>query len=118
MNWAHSPHGSTLYAVMNITVHSVMYFWYFLAAADNLVAVGLKPGKLLSQMMTLLQIAQMIVGTAVTFYFPTQSLSDCYYNPRVNAFGVLIYTTYLILFVRFFIRAYCLKRVKKGKKQN
>jgi len=98
---------------MNLVVHSIMYFWYALAAADRLFANGLKPGKLLSQLLTVLQIVQMVVGAAVTFYIASVPVQECLNYPKLNIFGVLIYTSYLYLFLRFFYLAYCKKKKLK-----
>jgi len=98
---------------MNLVVHSIMYFWYALAAADRLFANGLKPGKVLSQLLTLLQILQMFFGAAVTFYIASVPVRECMNYPKVNIFGVLIYTSYLYLFIRFFYSAYYKRRKLK-----
>jgi len=112
LSWAYCAIAGTFYTMMNITVHSIMYFWYTLAAANNFLAVGLKPGRRLSQLVTVLQIAQMIGGTVVTFYIASFPFDQCLNHPGVNGLGVFIYSSYLILFVRFFVNAYCGKKKK------
>lgn len=112
LSWSYCAIAGTFYTMMNITVHSIMYFWYTLAAANNFLAVGLKPGRRLSQLVTVMQIAQMIGGTAVTFYIASFPYNQCLNHPGVNAVGVFIYSSYLILFVRFFVKAYCVKKKK------
>lgn len=95
----------TIYACMNFFVHSWMYAWYGLAA------YGLKPTRYLSQVVTVLQIVQMIVGSilAVYVYFA----KACELHPYMTRSALMIYGSYLILFVKFFITAYCTKRSKK-----
>lgn len=113
INWAHGAVSGTAYAAMNLTVHSVMYFWYSLAAADRVVANGLKPGKCLSLLLTLLQIVQMLVGAVITFYIASVPANECLNDFKANLFGVLLYTSYLYLFMRFFSKAYCQRRKLK-----
>jgi len=115
INWAHYAVGGIAYAAMNLTVHSIMYFWYTLAAANGLLADGLKPGKLLSLLLTLLQIVQMLLGATVTFYIASVPIHECLNYFAVNLLGVVIYTSYLFLFVRFFYSAYCQRKLKKKK---
>jgi len=113
LSWGFATVAGTSYSMMNITVHSIMYFWYTLAAANNFFAVGIKPGKRLSQFVTVMQITQMVVGTALTFYIATFPYDQCLNNPGVNALGVFIYASYLFLFLRFFWKAYCRKKKKR-----
>lgn len=115
VSWAHLAVGGSAYAAMNLVVHSIMYFWYALAAANGLFASGLKPGRFLSQLLTMLQILQMLVGAAVTFYIASVPVHDCLNYPTLNIFGVLLYTSYLYLFLRFFYMAYCKKKTKLKK---
>lgn len=112
LSWAFSAIAGTTYTMMNITVHSVMYFWYTLASANNFLAVGIRPGRSLSQFVTVMQIAQMVAGTALTFYIASFPYDQCLNHQGVNALGVFIYSTYLFLFVRFFCKAYCFKQKK------
>jgi len=115
ITWAHCAVGGKAYAAMNLTVHSIMYFWYTLAAANGLLADGLKPGKFLSLLLTLLQILQMLLGAAVTFYIASVPVHQCLNYLTVNLLGVFIYTSYLFLFLRFFYGAYCKQKLKKKK---
>jgi len=100
------------FALMNLTVHSLMYFWYFLAAADKLLARGLKPGKTISAFLTILQILQFIFGVTVTFYIASFPKGTCLNHPNAITFSVVIYISYLMLFVWFFYKAYCVESVK------
>jgi len=112
--WTHILPMGTVFALMNLSVHSIMYAWYALAAADRWLAVGLKPKKLFSQTVTVLQILQMILGFSLTVYVHFEK--DCG-NPReVTRYALGMYGVYLILFVHFFYRAYCSKRKASMKK--
>jgi len=102
----HTPVG-TVFAGMNYFVHSWMYTWYGLAA------YGLKPTRYMSQMVTVLQIVQMLFGSALAFYVYFKP--NCENHIYATTAGIMIYGSYLFLFVKFFITAYCRKRVKKSK---
>jgi len=61
----------------------------------------------------------MIVGATVTFYAAYQiNVDNCPSVPAQNAlYGVIIYVTYLVLFVQFFMKSFCTKReAQKTKK--
>eukprot|EP00917_Polyrhabdina_sp_WS-2016_P028758 GHVP01061224.1.p1 GENE.GHVP01061224.1~~GHVP01061224.1.p1 ORF type:complete len:320 (-),score=10.18 GHVP01061224.1:77-1036(-) len=105
------------FCLMNYVVHSIMYTYYFLAAHYK---TALKGG----QIVTILQIAQMFAGIALTvtacyyalkYDFPTMvesaTFSDisrwgCYLDKNCLVFGCIIYTTYLLLFLNFFKNRY------------
>jgi len=106
--WTYVVPMGILFALMNLSVHSIMYAWYALAAADRWLAVGLKPKKLFSQSVTILQILQMILGFALTLY--VHDRDDCGNPKLVTRYALGMYGVYLILFVHFFYRAYCRKR--------
>lgn len=99
---------------MNYGVHAIMYFYYFL------MAVKLKPKWFNSIWITVSQISQMVVGVAVTamgFILPRQyAREDCAIKPENNAAALIMYGSYLLLFVQFFIQRYQVKGGKsKGK---
>merc|ERR1719461_1727830 len=103
------------FAIMNLTVHSIMYMWYALAAADGWLGSGLRPGRSLSQLVTVLQIAQMIAGTAICLYVNFKP--DCENDIKAKRSGLVMYLIYLVLFVKFFIQAYCTKPKRKRNKK-
>jgi len=121
------------FAAMNLAVHTVMYFYYFLASMASTPSWGI--------LVTLLQISQMIAGLLIQLmvlsYFWDgghnitlsaiwNSLNPNYsynypldYSPTsCNAdigpiiIGILIYLSYLILFVHFFVKRYFRSRNK------
>merc|ERR1719281_1982151 len=98
----------TVFAGMNYFVHSRMYCWYGLAAA------GYKPTRYMSQMVTVLQIAQMVIVSILAFY--TFFDSACSNHIYATTSGIMIYGSYLFLFVKFFISAYCRKRPRRSSK--
>jgi elongation of very long chain fatty acids protein 6 len=97
------------FVTMNYGVHAMMYFYYFL------MAVKLKPKWFNSIWITVSQISQMVVGVAVTalgFVLPPQYAKECAIKPENNAAALIMYGSYLLLFVQFFIQRY---QVKGGK---
>ena len=103
----HNPTGIIMIA-MNYFVHSVMYSYYAIAA----VARPPKWGKFV----TILQISQMVGGLIMCggIYWGAATIENCDGHPR-NAYGILfIYTSYLILFVRFYLGRYNSRPVKES----
>ena len=88
------------FATMNYVVHSVMYFYYFLAA----VTTPPKWGKFV----TVIQIVQMFGGMFVTgyHYYLLRTVPNCdgSHNNLMAAF--LMYSAYMLLFVQFFVARY------------
>ncbi len=97
------------FVTMNYGVHAIMYFYYFL------MAVKFKPKWFNSIWITVSQISQMVVGVAVTalgFFLPSRYAKECAIKPENNAAALIMYGSYLLLFVQFFIQRY---QVKGGK---
>lgn len=88
------------FASMNYVVHSIMYFYYFLAAVIRPPRWG--------KLVTVLQIAQMFAGMFVTayHYYLLKNVQNCdgSYNNLTAAF--FMYTAYMVLFVQFFLSKY------------
>ncbi len=85
---------------MNYFVHSVMYSYYAIAAVTRPPKWG--------KSVTILQIAQMVGGLIMCLgiYIGSKTVENCDGLPE-NAYGILfIYTSYLILFVRFYLGRY------------
>jgi elongation of very long chain fatty acids protein 6 len=105
--------GAGLYFVaMNYTVHAIMYFYYFSRA------IRIVPKNFPSWIITILQITQFVVGTAVVcsgIYFYVYG--GLVYGPGTcnNKFsnmvvGAAIYASYLYLFIDFALRRFIFKR--------
>eukprot|EP01094_Clydonella_sp_ATCC50884_P000531 TRINITY_DN10409_c0_g1_i1.p2 TRINITY_DN10409_c0_g1~~TRINITY_DN10409_c0_g1_i1.p2 ORF type:complete len:288 (-),score=106.84 TRINITY_DN10409_c0_g1_i1:210-1073(-) len=103
MNVVASP--GFVFGIMNSGVHSVMYFYYFLTS------VGFRPwwGKIVTQ----IQLSQMVVGILVsvlwTYYYLFTDRETKLYVPVhewVVATCVLIYGSYFLLFLDFYIRRF------------
>jgi len=109
------------FVAMNYTVHAIMYFYYFLAAA-------MKSPPKWAVFVTILQISQMFIGVYVTgwglyysFNFPQISYMEAgnAFEPlkfgcavaRGNLYGgCLMYSTYFYLFAKFFAERYFFKK--------
>jgi len=102
--YAYADEASTgrWYACMNYSVHAVMYTYYALRAC------GVKIPRQLAMSITISQIAQMIMGTFVTFYayFARVNGRNCEISYSTLYAGMAIYVSYFVLFAHFFINAY------------
>ena len=90
------------FGITNYCVHSIMYSYYTLKAA------GFKIPRAVAQAITLMQLAQFVLGLATicTTYALKVAGEDCD-SPFVflNA-GLAIYVSYFILFLNFFCKRY------------
>lgn len=101
---------------MNYGVHAVMYSYYALRA------LRVKIPRQLAMSITISQIAQMIMGTFVTFYayYSKASGRPCDMSFSTLYAGIAIYISYFILFAQFFIASYFAPRKprKEAKKSD
>ncbi len=89
---------------MNYFVHAIMYTYYAIAA------IG-KPPKW-GKFVTKLQILQMVNGLLISVgaTYGALYVENCEYN-KTNLIGItLIYMSYLVLFVQFYVKRYAEKR--------
>lgn len=101
------------FVFMNYTVHSFMYTYYALKT------LRIRVPKLAAMLITLLQIAQMIVGVSigVFIYFFKSNNGKCQQTWTNLYFSFTIYFTYFLLFCNFFYHSY-LKRNNRYKVEN
>eukprot|EP00536_Pseudo-nitzschia_multiseries_P005136 jgi/Psemu1/189755/e_gw1.93.151.1 len=105
-----------IFCVMNYAVHAIMYFYYFL------MAVKCKPKWFNSMYITVSQISQMVVGVIVTilgFVLPPFFDGKCHIKKENNVAALIMYGSYLLLFLQFFFKRYSVqggKKEKAGKK--
>lgn len=95
-----------LFMLMNYTVHSIMYTYYALAS------IGIRAPRIVSMSITTMQILQMVGGLAAVLYVRSQLLTGnaCDVRQEIITSGLLMYGSYFILFVKFFINAYVFKK--------
>jgi hypothetical protein len=107
-----SPVG-IIFCAMNYAVHSWMYAYYFL------MAIHQKPKWLSAFCVTLSQISQMCIGVAVTtlgWYLMLYSPQEgCMLTRENNLAALLMYGSYLALFVQFFVQRYFSGKSKSSK---
>ena len=99
------------FATMNYVVHAVMYAYFGCMALPSLrptvkrFAVGV----------TLLQLAQMVVGIFVTVRAVVYRANgrECAVNKTNSLLGLAMYASYFLLFAKLFAENYVLKRKAK-----
>ncbi|CUG04822.1 fatty acid elongase, putative [Bodo saltans] len=101
--YTHKIGSGLWFAAMNFSVHSIMYFYYFLMAigARSLV----RP---IAPLITSLQLLQMVVGMAVTIatFVWRQDSEGCHVDAANSRMGLAMYTSYFILFAVLFKKLY------------
>ncbi len=108
------------YMTMNYSVHAIMYFYYYLQAIKAI------PKWFPSWIITLAQIAQMFIGTALvmatTYYhfyggklYPPGTCNNHISNIIA---GGIIYSSYLYLFVEFAIKRFVYGVTEEGGKSH
>lgn len=100
---------SRWFVFMNFLVHSIMYTYYALRAAN------FKPPTFISMAITTLQILQMIMGTYFVSYALITRLSGgvCDISYDRLAYAMFMYTTFGVLFTYFFYASYIKHRPRK-----
>ncbi|GET87100.1 fatty acid elongase, putative [Leishmania tarentolae] len=104
--WMASTSNGLWFVCMNYSVHSIMYFYYFVAACGY--------GKLLrpvAPLITFLQIAQMVAGSLIAMYvlYMDQFGGGCDCRSSDAVLALMMYVSYFILFSNFFRRRYMKK---------
>jgi hypothetical protein len=95
------------FATMNYLVHSVMYLYYFLAAVMRPPNWG--------KFVTYIQIAQMFAGMGISIYhfYLINHIQNCNGSMTNLLAAGTMYTSYMILFVQFFVRRYIITKSVK-----
>lgn len=99
------------FMVMNYTVHSFMYSYYFLRAMRITVP------KFVNMFITVIQTLQMVAGVGITIMaYKVKNRGDyCQISLENMRYGFIMYFTYFLLFAYFFYNAYLgSKNNKKG----
>lgn len=90
------------YMVVNYSIHSMMYSYFAFKA------LRFRVPKVISMSITSLQIVQMMVGLTVSMNVMVLRYrgKECHQTLENAATAVLMYFSYLVLFVHFFYRSY------------
>ena len=90
------------FSSINYFVHTIMYTYYALKAANVRVP------SVIAQFITILQILQMFVCMIATImaYITSRNGAQCQLHTGVFYAGMTIYASYALLFVKFFISRY------------
>lgn len=102
------------FIAMNCLVHSFMYTYYALES------VSIRPPKWVSVSITVLQILQMAGGLWVVMHAHSTLAAgnQCEVSPYVIKFFLLVYASYFVLFVNFFVQRYLWSAKSAGKKSS
>lgn len=96
--------GGIFFCAMNYTVHAFMYGYYFL------MAIRMKPKWMNPMFITTIQILQMIGGVTLTslqiYYYNTEKEGQCFVEKINITASLVMYASYLALFVEFFVKRY------------
>lgn len=98
------------FVCMNYLVHSAMYSYYALKALKFRVP------RWIAMSITTAQLAQMVMGAAVNIwaYQVKQAGNECHVSYDNIKISLLMYTSYFVLFARFFRRAYVVNNKQTG----
>eukprot|EP00667_Euglena_gracilis_P014412 EG_transcript_14945 len=110
------------FAAMNYSVHSIMYFYYFLMTFRTPSIRRIC--KMFAPLITTLQLLQMVVGAAVTsvaaYWTFTEGVENCHVDPANYKLGLAMYLSYFCLFAMLFHHLYlsgAAKQPPENKKQ-
>jgi len=105
--WAYAVPAGVIFALLNLSVKTVVYAWYALESANNWLAVGLRPVRF-SQTVTLAQIFQIVLGLTLSVYVHTEKGCG---NPRIiTRFALWMYGIHCLLLAYFPFRIYIRKK--------
>ena len=93
----------------NFFVHSIMYTYFMLKG------LGVKVPSFVAQIITSLQLAQFCMGLAVVAVSAVRLLRGevCNSTMACASYGLVIYSSYLVLFLNFFYHRYIKPKAKK-----
>ena len=94
---------------MNYSVHSIMYFYYGLTQCGP---TAKKMAKRIAMFITTIQLLQMVGGIVVTVGSVIQHAQGepCFVSLTNSFLGLLMYSSYFVLFLQLFLNHYIYKR--------
>jgi len=97
------------FAAMNYSVHAIMYFYFGLTQCGP---KGRKFAKNFAMLITSLQLLQMVVGIIVTVASVVYHANGevCYVSLVNSALGLIMYSSYFVLFLQLFLNHYVYKK--------
>jgi len=101
------------FASMNYFVHTLMYFYFGVTQCGP---GGRKFARKFAMLITTLQLTQMVVGIVVTvasLVYHSQG-KICYVNITNSFLGLMMYSSYFVLFLQLFIKNYFFKKPTKS----
>jgi elongation of very long chain fatty acids protein 6 len=98
--WAYQIPNGGWFAAMNLIIHSLMYSYY---AAG---AYGVRFSNHVRVSITSLQILQMVLGVAIILH----NFLRCNTHPENYIFGLVMYSSYMVLFIKLFLDSYVFKK--------
>ncbi|VDM26656.1 unnamed protein product [Toxocara canis] len=110
---SHAAHGR-FFVTMNYFVHGIMYAYYACAS------YGLHPSRFIAMFVTTLQIVQMLGGITVNYLVHQIKLHEtapCQQSMGNIYVGYLIYGSFALLFIKFYINAYFLRPKQRFKQK-
>jgi len=102
---------SRIVALMNYSVHTIMYSYY------TLKAMQIRVPRSVNMLITTLQISQMFIGLllTITIFYLLHNGFVCEVTLKQNTIGFLIYLSYFLLFIRFFYFTYFIPKKSEKK---
>jgi len=104
------------FAAMNYTVHAIMYFYFALSQCGDKAR---KFAKKFAMLITAMQLTQMVIGIIVTVSSVVYHASGkvCYVSLVNSVLGLVMYSSYFVLFLQLFLDHYVFKKAEgKSKK--
>ena len=103
--YTHKPGAANWFILLNYFVHFLMYTYYAFKAGGYPVPSSI------AKVITVLQMAQFVMGLSVTLlaYRLWASGVECHMTDQVFYFAIILYGSYLLLFLNFFYNRYLKK---------
>merc|ERR1711871_1253430 len=103
--YVHDVSPGMWFSCINYSVHSIMYFYYFCSIAGGVFKHVARP---FAPLITTVQLLQMVVGSTVTAWAAWEKSNDdsCAAYASNLRLGLVMYTSYFVLFAILFYNLY------------